>query len=185
MDEDAMEGAIRQILHILHGPEWKEDLHLKETPKRVAKAYAEIFQGYDQDPVECFKVFQESDYKDMLIVGPIKVYSTCAHHMLPFSCQIYAGYIPNGRIAGISKFVRAARAIAQRLQVQERITIELADAIRTALHTEDVMVLIKDSEHMCMKMRGVKDACANVTTSAVRGAFKNHETRAEFLELIK
>ena len=184
-DEEAVENGVKNILFGIFGPTWMQDQHLTETPKRVTAAYKEMFQGYWKDPLECFKVFDEVDYKDLLVIGPIKCYSMCSHHMLPFSMQIYCGYIPNGKIAGISKFTRAARIIAQRLQVQERITYELADVIQKALGTEDVMVLIKDSEHMCMKARGAKDFCANVTTSAVRGAFMKAETRAEFYEMIK
>ena len=188
MNVNIIANGLEMVLTgILGNEDWKKDPHLHETPLRAAKGFAEIFEGYTQDPTEFFKAFDDENSCDqMVIVGPIKEYSTCAHHMLPFSMEIYTGYIPDGKIAGISKFVRMSRVIAKKLQVQERITEEIADIIEETLHPKGTMVLVKNSEHMCMKMRGVKSPCANVTTSAVRGVFSTDEkARQEFLGLIK
>lgn len=187
IDETKIANGIEMILDGLGLEDWECDQHLKETPERAARGFAEIFSGYDENPEEFLKTFEERVYDDMLIVGPIQAYSVCSHHFLPFTMDIYIGYIPDRKIIGISKFVRIARTFSKRLQVQERITQEIADFIDSKLQPKGTMVLIKNSEHMCMKMRGVKDPCANVTTSAVKGVFADHSkgARQEFLQLIK
>lgn len=187
IDQEKIENGMKQILEGLGLEDWEFDQHLCETPARAARGFAEIFSGYDENPKDFLKTFDEGVYDDMLIIGPIQAYSVCSHHFLPFNMDIFIGYIPNKKIIGISKFVRIARTFSKRLQVQERITQEIADFIDSELQPKGVMVLIKNSEHMCMKMRGVKDPCANVTTSAVKGVFANHGegAREEFLQLVK
>ncbi len=185
-----IEEIAKGYAHILDSglgiPYW-DDEHLKETPLRAAKALAEILEGYDDNPVDHIKLFQGEKYEGMLTIGPIKTYSLCAHHLLPFTMDIYIGIVYKDQIMGISKFVRIARSFSKQLQVQERITEQITDFIQEELDPKGVMVVIKDSEHMCMKMRGAKDPCANVTTSSVRGVFEENadNARSEFLEYIK
>ena len=156
---------------------------LLETPSRVAKMYNEVFSGYSQDVSEVFKVFEEG-HTEMVIVQDIDFYSHCEHHMVPFFGKVHIGYIPNGKVAGLSKFVRLVELYAKRLQVQERLTTQIADAIMVHLGAQGCMVVI-EAEHMCMKMRGVRNATSLTKTSAVRGNFEQSETRREFLGLIK
>lgn len=187
MDVKEIAKGYAHILSHGLGIKWKNDEHLKETPMRAAKALVEVLGGYDDNPIDHLKLFPESDYKGMLVIGPIKIFSLCAHHLLPFTGDIYIGVVYNDQIMGISKFVRIARSFSKKLQVQERITEEIADFLDTELNPKGVIVVIKNSEHLCMKARGVKDPCANVTTSSVKGVFANNENnaRSEFLELIK
>ena len=177
-------AGIENILDGL-GVDWKNDQHLKETPLRAAKGLEEIYSGYQDNPEELLqKCFEEEDYDQMLVEGPIKAYSMCSHHLLPFTIDVYIGYIPNGKIVGISKFVRVTRAISRRLQVQERITEEIAEVIDRVLEPKGVIVHIRDSSHFCMKMRGVKSETATVSTTSFRGVFETQEARAEFFSTI-
>jgi GTP cyclohydrolase I len=164
---------------------------LIETPKRVARMYNEIFAGYKEDPKRhLFKSFdadfdEEVPYEQgMVIVKDIDFYSHCEHHMVPFMGKVHIGYIPTGRVAGLSKFARLVEGYAHRLQIQERLTKQIAEAIDEVLKPQGVIVVI-EAQHMCMKLRGVKNATSSTVTSAVRGAFSNSETRAEFMALIK
>jgi GTP cyclohydrolase I len=182
-DEKKIEAGITQMLEGL-GVDLT-DQHLIDTPKRATKGYMQIFEGYNQNPNELFTVFDEATYDQMIIVGPIKEFSMCSHHILPFNMDIYIAYIPNQKIAGISKFVRISRAIAHKLQVQERITEEIADVVEENLKPEGVMVLIENSKHSCMTMRGVKCDSATVSTSAIRGKFKDSKVRDEFFNTIR
>lgn len=158
---------------------------LLETPKRVAKAIQFLTQGYDHDPVEILlsAKFKE-DYREMVIVKDIEIFSLCEHHMIPFIGKAHVGYIPNGYITGLSKIARVVEAYARRLQVQERLTTQIKDAIQTALNPLGVAVVI-EARHLCMSMRGVQKQSSVTTTSDFTGAFQRMETRAEFISLIQ
>lgn len=186
MDKTKIMQGIELFLEGLGIEDWEADQHLKETPERAARGFMEVFKGYEENPRELLsKFFEEKQYDQMLTIGPITTWSMCSHHMLPFSMKVYVGYIPNGKIVGISKFVRVVRAISARLQVQERITEEIADVVNEVLEPLGCIVLIKDSKHMCMTMRGVKDVNASVSTSAIRGNFQENKVKQEFFDMIR
>jgi len=155
-----------------------------KTPERAAKAMQFLTQGYDIDPNEILKsaLFKE-DYSEMVIVKDIEVFSLCEHHILPFYGKAHVAYIPNGYIVGLSKIPRVVDAYARRLQVQERLTHEVLNAIQDTLNPHGVAVVM-EAAHMCMMMRGVQKQNSVTTTSAFTGEFKNVETRNEFLNLI-
>lgn len=170
---------------ILHGV--GEDISregLLKTPERAAKAMQFLTQGYDQDATAILRsaMFKE-DYSEMVIVKDIEVYSLCEHHMLPFFGKAHVAYIPNGYIVGLSKIPRVVDVFARRLQVQERLTLEVRDVIQETLNPLGVAVVI-EARHMCMMMRGVQKQNSTTTSSAFTGEFRNAETRAEFLKLI-
>ncbi len=159
---------------------------LEKTPERVAKALQFLTKGYDQDPDAILKtaLFHE-EYSEMVIVKDIEVYSMCEHHMLPFFGKAHVAYIPNGTIVGLSKIPRVVDAYARRLQVQERLTLEIRDAIQRVLNPKGVAVVI-ECAHMCMQMRGVQKQNSTTTSSAFTGLFmKNETTRREFINLIQ
>jgi len=157
---------------------------LLETPRRVAKAIQFLTQGYDHDPVEILKSAKfKEDYREMVIVKDIEIYSMCEHHMIPFIGKAHVAYIPNGYITGLSKIARVVEAYARRLQVQERLTTQIKDAINSTLNPLGVAVVI-EARHLCMAMRGVQKQNSVTTTSDFTGAFKKEETRAEFIHLI-
>ena len=157
---------------------------LLKTPERAAKAMQFLTQGYDQDPAAVLRsaMFKE-DYKEMVIVKDIEVYSLCEHHMLPFFGKAHIAYIPNGYIVGLSKIPRVVDIFARRLQVQERLTLEIRDVIQETLNPLGVAVVI-EARHMCMMMRGVQKQNSSTTSSAFTGEFVNDRTRSEFLRLI-
>lgn len=157
---------------------------LIKTPERAAKAMQFLTHGYDLDPTEILRsaLFKE-DYNNMVIVKDIELYSMCEHHMLPFFGKAHVAYIPNGHVVGLSKIPRIVDAFSRRLQVQERLTDEIVNAMWTALKPHGVAVVI-EAVHMCMMMRGVQKQNSATTTSAFKGEFKNVETRTEFLNLI-
>jgi GTP cyclohydrolase IA len=157
---------------------------LLKTPERAAKAMQFLTQGYEQDAKAILRsaMFKE-DYSEMVIVKDIEVYSLCEHHMLPFFGKAHVAYIPNGYIVGLSKIPRVVDVFARRLQVQERLTIEVRDVIQETLNPLGVAVVI-EARHMCMMMRGVQKQNSTTTSSAFTGQFSNAETRAEFLKLI-
>ncbi|MDG0972797.1 MAG: GTP cyclohydrolase I FolE [Crocinitomicaceae bacterium] len=159
---------------------------LLKTPERVAKALQFLTKGYDQNPDEILKsaIFHE-DYSEMVIVKDIEVYSQCEHHMLPFFGKAHVAYIPNGTIVGLSKIPRIVDAYARRLQVQERLTLEIRDCIQRTLNPKGVAVVLECS-HMCMQMRGVEKQNSSTTSSAFTGLFlRNDSTRKEFINLIQ
>lgn len=159
---------------------------LVKTPERVAKALQFMTKGYQEDGVEIIRgaIFDE-EYQQMVLVKDIDLYSTCEHHMMPFIGKCHIAYIPNGRITGLSKIARVVETFARRLQVQERLTVQIRDCIEEALHPLGVAVVIEAS-HTCMQIRGVEKANSITTTSAFSGAFLNSDkTRNEFLNLIK
>ena len=157
---------------------------LAKTPERAAKAMQFLTQGYEQNPEAILRsaMFRE-DYSEMVLVKDIELYSMCEHHMLPFFGKAHVAYIPDGYIVGLSKIPRVVDVFARRLQVQERLTIEIRDIIQETLHPLGVAVVI-EAQHMCMMMRGVQKQNCITTTSAFTGEFKNDETRGEFLRLI-
>ena len=158
---------------------------LVKTPERVAKALQFLTHGYDLDPQEILRsaMFTE-EYQQMVIVRDIEVYSLCEHHMLPFFGKAHVAYIPNGRIVGLSKLPRVVDAFARRLQVQERLTVEIRNCIQETLNPMGVAVVI-EAQHMCMVMRGIQKQNSIATTSAFTGEFNADKTRAEFLRLIQ
>jgi len=157
---------------------------LVKTPERVAKALQFLTHGYDLDPAQILKsaMFTE-DYQQMVIVRDIEVYSLCEHHMLPFFGKAHVAYIPKGRIVGLSKIPRVVDAFARRLQVQERLTVQIRDCIQETLQPAGVAVVI-EAQHMCMIMRGIQKQHSVATSSAFTGEFNQDVTRAEFLRLI-
>lgn len=159
---------------------------LQKTPERVAKAMQFLTQGYQIQPKEILKsaLFHE-EYSEMVIVKDIEVYSMCEHHMLPFFGKAHIAYIPNGTIVGLSKIPRVVDAFARRLQVQERLTLEIRDCIQETLNPKGVAVVL-ECQHMCMQMRGVQKQNSVTTTSAFTGIFMNNETtREEFINLVQ
>ncbi len=158
---------------------------LKRTPERVARMYAELLSGYHVDPnVVVNDAVFEVKYDEMVIVRDVEFYSLCEHHMLPFMGRVHVAYIPDGKVLGLSKIPRIVEIFARRLQVQERMTRQIADLIRDLLHPQGVAVVV-EALHLCMMMRGVQKHNARMTTSAMHGAFRaNLATRQEFLENI-
>lgn len=158
---------------------------LLRTPERVAKAMDFLTHGYDEDPAQILlsAKFKE-EYKQMVVVKDIELYSLCEHHMLPFYGKAHVAYIPNGYITGLSKIPRVVDCFSRRLQVQERLTVQIRDCVQQALNPLGVAVVI-EAAHMCMQMRGVEKQNSVTTTSAFTGAFLNQlQTREEFLQII-
>lgn len=179
----ALTEHYREILNLLGENGQREGL--KETPLRVAKSMQFLTQGYGTDPAEIMKTAMFSEeYSEMVIVKDIELFSMCEHHMLPFIGKAHVAYIPNGRITGLSKIARVVDGYARRLQVQERLTVQIRDCIQDTLKPMGVAVVI-EALHLCMVMRGVQKQHSVTTTSAFTGAFMNSEkTRKEFLGLI-
>ena len=158
---------------------------LKRTPERVARMYAELLSGYNTDPITVVNdAIFEVKYDEMVIVRDIEFYSLCEHHLLPFMGRVHVAYIPKGKVLGLSKIPRIVDMFARRLQVQERMTRQIADLIHDLLHPQGVAVVV-EALHLCMMMRGVQKHNARMTTSAMHGAFRsNLATRQEFLDNI-
>ena len=181
---DALSKKYKDVLETIGEDVNREGL--LKTPERMAKAMQFLVQGYDQNPEEIMNsaIFHE-EYSEMVIVKDIEVYSMCEHHMLPFFGKAHIAYIPNGKIVGLSKIPRIVDAYSRRLQVQERLTIEIRDCIQKTLEPKGVAVVIEAS-HMCMQMRGVQKQNSVTTSSAFTGLFlKNDSTRKEFINLIQ
>jgi len=173
----------KKIIDLLGEDSSREGLH--QTPMRVAKSMQFLLQGYEQDPEEILRsaMFKE-DYRQMVIVKDIEIYSMCEHHMLPFIGKAHIGYIPNGYITGLSKIARVVDAYARRLQVQERLTTQIKDCIQQTLNPLGVAVVI-EAQHLCMQMRGIQKQSSTTTTSDFTGAFERVATREEFIRLIR
>jgi GTP cyclohydrolase I len=184
-EEEKKKGAIQQAVYNLleNIGEDPERQGLQRTPERVARMYDELTTGYHTDTVKLINdaVF-DVDYNEMVIVKDIDFYSLCEHHMLPFFGKAHVAYIPNGRVIGLSKIPRIVEMFARRLQVQERMTQQIAEFISEVLHAEGVAVVVEGA-HMCSMMRGIKKTNASMVTSAILGTFKSDsKTRAEFME---
>lgn len=179
-----IEQAVRQILEAIGEDPDREGL--LDTPKRVAKMYAEVFQGLHADPSKHFDTIFSEDHEELVLIKDIHFYSMCEHHLVPFFGVAHVAYIPkDGRVTGLSKLARAVEDIASKPQLQERITTTIANSIMDKLQPYGAMVVV-EAEHMCMTMRGVKKPGAKTLTSAVRGCFEKDATsRAEVLSLIK
>jgi GTP cyclohydrolase I len=179
----SIEGAVEKMITAL-GEDPARD-GLKRTPARVARMYAELFSGYVTDPVAVVNgAIFDVQYDEMVIVRDIEFYSLCEHHMLPFIGRAHVAYIPDGKVLGLSKIPRIVDMYARRLQVQERMTRQIADFLRDLLHPQGVAVVV-EAMHLCSMMRGVKKHDARMTTSAMHGAFRaNLATRQEFLDNI-
>lgn len=182
MDLPRIEKAVREIL--LAVGEDPDRTGLEETPARVARMYQELFSGLDSDPGHHLKKVFEEKFDELVLVRDISFNSTCEHHLLPFIGVAHIGYLPKGKVAGLSKFARVVEEISRRPQVQERMTHQIADLINEELDAKGVVVVL-EAEHTCMTIRGVKKPGARTITSAVRGLFKtNQSSRAEVLALI-
>jgi len=175
-------GNYRSILKDLGENPDREGL--QKTPERVAKALQFLTHGYELDPAQILRsaMFSEA-YQQMVIVKDIELYSLCEHHVLPFFGKCHVAYIPKGRIVGLSKIARVVDAFARRLQVQERLTVDIRNCIDKALKPQGVAVVI-EAQHMCMVMRGIQKQHSIATTSAFTGEFNSEKTRAEFMRLI-
>ena len=175
---------VKEILRLLGEDTSREGL--LKTPERVAKALQFTTKGYREDGIEIIRqaIFDEK-YQQMVLVRDIELYSTCEHHMMPFIGKCHVAYIPNGKITGLSKIARVVETFARRLQVQERLTVQIRDCIQEALHPLGVAVVI-EANHTCMQVRGVQKSNAITTTSAFSGIFlSSSRTRNEFLNLIR
>ena len=179
------EAAVRTLI------EWAGDdpdrEGLKDTPGRVVRAYGELFSGYENDPREYLRrTFEEvGGYDELVVLADIRVVSFCEHHMLPFLGRAHVGYLPRNRVVGISKLARVVNGFARRLQIQEKLTAEIAEAVQEILQPKGVGVVI-ESEHSCMTMRGVNTPGASLTTSTLLGEVRDDpRTRQEFLRLVQ
>jgi len=174
----------KEIIRILGEDQNREGLI--KTPIRVARSMQFLTHGYDQDPAAILNSARfAEEYQQMVLVKDIELYSLCEHHMLPFYGKAHVAYIPNGYITGLSKIARVVDAFARRLQVQERLTVQIRDCIQKTLNPLGVAVVI-EAEHMCMQIRGIQKQHSLTVTSAFTGAFLNHsKTREEFMHLIK
>nr|WP_049822382.1 GTP cyclohydrolase I FolE [Arthrobacter sp. H41] len=183
VDLPRIQRAVREIL-IAIGEDPERD-GLLDTPKRVAKAYAEMFAGLHQDAEDILSTSFDLNHQELVLVKDIPFYSTCEHHLVPFHGTAHVGYIPaaDGRVTGLSKLARLVEVFARRPQVQERLTTQIVDAIMTHLQPEGAIVVI-ECEHMCMSMRGIRKPGAKTVTSAVRGQIRETATRAEAMSLI-
>jgi GTP cyclohydrolase I len=183
IDMIEIQSAVKKILQAV-GENPERD-GLKRTPERIARMYAELLSGYQMDPVAVVNdALFEVKYDEMVLVRDIEFYSLCEHHLLPFMGRVHVAYIPDGKVLGLSKIPRIVDLYARRLQVQERMTRQIADFIRDLLHPQGVAVVV-EALHLCMSMRGVQKHNARLTTSAMHGAFRaNLATRQEFLENI-
>jgi GTP cyclohydrolase I len=182
---DKLENAVRVILrHIGEDPDREG---LRSTPGRVAKAYEFLTSGYAKDPKDAINgaLFAEEDYQEMILCKDLDFYSLCEHHLLPFMGKAHVAYLPNRKIVGLSKMARMVEIFARRLQVQERMTTQIAQTLMSEIDPLGVAVVL-EAEHLCMRMRGIEKQNSYVTTSAMLGVFRtNVETRQEFMQLLR
>lgn len=182
MDSERIKAAVVDIIKALGEDPRREGL--AQTPQRIAEMYGEIFAGIDTDPMAELTVGFEEGHRELVVLKDIPFYSMCEHHFLPFFGTVDVGYIPDGRVVGISKIARVVEIISKRPQLQERLTTQIADVICNAVQPQGVAVVVR-AEHLCITMRGIKKAGTTMVTSAVRGLLEEREvTRAEFLSLI-
>lgn len=182
-DEKRAENAVRELLIAVGEDPDREGL--QETPARVARAYRELLAGLRQEPEDVLTTTFDLGHDEMVLVKDIEIVSLCEHHMLPFHGVAHVGYIPaeSGKITGLSKLARLVEVFARRLQVQERLTTQVADSLMRILEARGVIVVI-EAEHMCMSVRGIRKPGAKTTTSAVRGQLRDSTSRAEAMSLI-
>ncbi|EHM87455.1 hypothetical protein HMPREF0045_01514 [Actinomyces graevenitzii C83] len=182
-DAEGVRKAVYDLL-VAIGEDPERD-GLRETPQRMARAYAELFAGLSEDPAHHLDKVFDVGHDEMVLVRDIPMYSVCEHHLLPFHGVAHVGYIPgtDGHVTGLSKLARLVEGYARRPQVQERLTAQVADAMVERLHCRGVLVVV-EAEHLCMSMRGVRKPGSNTVTSAVRGIMRNPATRAEAMSLI-
>lgn len=182
MSRHNLQQLIRQLLESIGEDPEREGL--KDTPKRVISMFGKLFEGYNKKPEDVLTVFSDERYDEMIVVKNIEFYSLCEHHMLPFFGKAHVGYIPNGQIIGLSKLPRLVEMYARRLQNQERLTSQIAQALHDLLKAKGVGVVL-EAKHFCMMARGVEKQNSEVTTSSLLGLFKKeYNTRSEFLRLI-
>jgi GTP cyclohydrolase I len=183
IDAVRVQDAVRTILEAIGEDPNREGV--RGTPDRIARMYGDIFSGLHTDPREILRVaFEEEQHDEMVVLRDIPFYSICEHHLLPFHGLAHVGYLPEGRLVGISKLARVVEAFAKRPQVQERLTAQIAECIMEVLQPQGVGVVMA-AEHLCMTMRGVRKPGSRLVTSAMRGLFrKRPATRAEFLSLV-
>ncbi len=183
MDQEKIKEAVQLLLEGIG-----EDINregLKDTPDRIARMYEEIFEGYEKEPSEVLSKVFSVNSREMVLEKDITFYSMCEHHMMPFYGKAHIAYIPKDKVVGISKLARTVEVYARRLQIQERMTGQIADAIMENLECEGAMVVL-EAEHMCMTMRGVKKPGTKTVTVAARGCFKdNEDLRDQFYSLLK
>ena len=183
MDRQKIMQSVRDLLEAIGEDPEREGL--RDTPRRMADMYEEVFSGLTLDPADYLSVGFEEHHKEMVVLRDIPFNSMCEHHMLPFIGKAHVGYIPSGRIVGLSKLARVVEGFARRPQLQERLTSQIADTIVDTIKPAGVGVVI-EAQHYCMIMRGVKKPGSTMVTSAMRGIFKtNPPTRAEFLDFIR
>lgn len=181
-DHQKIEEAVTKLVEALGDTVTRKGL--SKTPRRVARAFEKIFSGYTQDPKEILTVFEDRHYDEMIVVKDVDFFSTCEHHFLPFFGKAHIGYIPDGKIIGLSKIPRLVEIYSRRLQNQERLTVEIAQAFRDLIKPKGVGVVL-EAKHLCMMARGVEKQGSAVVTSAMLGLFKKEmNTRSEFLKLI-
>lgn len=184
IDQPRIEAAVREILEAIGEDPTRDGLI--DTPARVARMYAEVFAGLHDTAERHLQTTFDAEYDEMVMVRDIPIYSACEHHLIPFMGKAHIAYIPNasGRVTGLSKLARLADVYARRPQVQERLTVQIADALVRELDPKGVLVVI-EAEHLCMSMRGVRKPGSSTVTSAVRGLFRtNQSTRSEAMRLI-
>jgi GTP cyclohydrolase I len=183
VDQERVQRAMRELIEAVGEDPEREGL--LGTPKRVGRMYAELFEGLRIDPAKLLSVGFEVGHDEMVILKGIPFYSVCEHHFMPFHGVAAVGYIPDGRVVGLSKLARLVDAYARRPQIQEQMTSQIADTLMDALQPDGVAVVI-EAEHLCMTARGAKKPGSRMVTSATRGTFrKNDVTRAEFLSLVR
>lgn len=182
INQEKIAAGVRLILEAIGEDPDREGL--RNTATRIAKMYADLFQGLYEDPRDHLTVLFDEQHDEMVLVKDVPFYSMCEHHLLPFHGKAHVAYIPRGKVVGLSKIARVVEAFARRPQVQERLTSQIADLLMDALDAHGVAVVVEAS-HTCMTMRGVKKPGANVVTSVMRGIFKtNQATRSEFMSLV-
>jgi GTP cyclohydrolase I len=183
INQERIAQAVREIIEAIGENPEREGL--VGTPERIGRLYAELFSGLTQDPLDVLRKGFDEEHKEMVILKDIPFYSLCEHHFLPFHGSAHVGYVPEGRIVGVSKLARVVDILARRPQLQERLTSQVADAIMEGLRPDGVAVVI-EAEHLCMTMRGVQKPGARMITSAIRGGFRRRGvTRSEFLSLVQ
>ena len=181
-NQEKVEQAVYQLLEALGENPEREGL--LDTPKRVAKMYAEMFSGLNEDPKDQFTAVFSEVHDEVVLVKDIPFYSMCEHHLMPFYGKAHLAYIPDGKVTGLSKLARTVEVYARRPQIQERLTVQIADALERALSPKGIMVML-EAEHTCMTMRGVKKPGSKTITTVTRGAFKeDKELQKMFLSMV-